>query len=81
MSEEMLSMGNENVILYAKWIDIYDINGDATVSILGLISIAQNYNMKNKQINWNPRFDFNKDGFVDIFDLASCSKRINTIQH
>lgn len=62
--------------LYAKWIDVCDINKDGEVNIMDLASIAQNYNARKADVNWNPIFDFNKDGIVDIFDLVICSKKI-----
>lgn len=58
--------------LYAKWIDICDINNDGEVSILDLALVAEQFNMKNTESS----FDFNKDNKVDIFDLVICSKRV-----
>ena len=57
-------------------IDKCDIDRDGKVSIMDLASVAQNYNVKSTQANWNPRFDFNKDNIVDIFDLVTCSRRL-----
>ncbi|MBL4934707.1 DUF5011 domain-containing protein [Clostridium sp. YIM B02515] len=58
-------------------IDKCDIDRDGKISIIDLASVAQNYNVKSTQVNWNLRFDFNKDNIIDIFDLVTCSRRLN----
>jgi hypothetical protein len=57
-------------------IDKCDIDKDGNVNIIDLASVAQKYNHKNTQVNWDLRFDFNKDNIVDIFDLVISSKKM-----
>jgi parallel beta-helix repeat protein len=48
-----------------------DINGDRHVDILDAISLANAFNSKPGDANWNPNADFNGDGRVNILDAIT----------
>jgi hypothetical protein len=45
-----------------------DINGDRVVDIYDAIMLANSYNLRLGDANWNPNADINNDGEVDIYD-------------
>lgn len=45
-----------------------DINGDQKVNVLDAIGIANSFNSKPGDANWNPNADINADGKVNILD-------------
>lgn len=73
-----LNIGEENVTLFAKWIDdTYDFNKDGQVNILDLGQAANCYNSHNTEQKWDSKFDFNSDNIIDIYDLALILKRMH----
>lgn len=57
---------------------IYDINGDGKVSIGDLAIVAAHYGKDLSSSDWEQvkRADLNKDGVIDITDLAQLAKQI-----
>lgn len=53
-----------------------DINHDFVIDIRDLAEVAKNYNINKISAGWNSIYDFNSDGFTDIYDLALLSKYI-----
>jgi hypothetical protein len=45
-----------------------NLNGDAVVDIYDAILLANAYNSKPGNSNWNPNADINGDNIVDIYD-------------
>jgi Ca2+-binding EF-hand superfamily protein len=56
--------------------EVCDVNKDGVVSIEDLKLVAEHYNTRSTDINWDSAVDFNSDGVINIFDLVICSKRI-----
>lgn len=54
-----------------------DVDLDGTVTINDLALIALNYNVTEKDINWNLIYDLNEDGIVDLYDLTIISRELN----
>ena len=53
-----------------------DLNSDGIVDIKDLAYIAQKYNLKYGEVNWDYRYDLNFDGVIDIFDLVKVANGI-----
>ena len=47
-----------------------DLNGDKSINILDLASVAFSFGATPTSANWNAAADINNDGHVDILDLA-----------
>ncbi|MCJ7423459.1 dockerin type I repeat-containing protein, partial [Candidatus Bathyarchaeota archaeon] len=50
-----------------------DINGDQRVNVLDAILIANSFNSKPGDANWNPNADINGDNKVNILDCIVLS--------
>lgn len=61
---------NEEVLLEE------DINMDGIININDLSLLGTKYNLKNTDINWNNKFDINKDNIIDILDIIRIAKKI-----
>lgn len=53
-----------------------DVNSDGTVDIKDLAYMAQKYNLRYGEANWDYKYDLNSDGIIDIFDLVKVSNSI-----
>lgn len=53
-----------------------DVNNDNKVDIMDIAVIAQNYNVKSNNTNWNALYDYNGDNIIDIYDLVLISKNL-----
>ncbi|MGL5152930.1 MAG: dockerin type I domain-containing protein [Clostridium sp.] len=51
-----------------------DLNG--VIDIVDLSLLSRYYNVKEGQTNWNIRYDINKDGIIDIYDLVRVARKI-----
>jgi hypothetical protein len=51
-----------------------DLNGDGLVNCADIRIIRNSWNKRTGQIGFDPRADYNRDGVVNIFDLAAVSK-------
>lgn len=63
-----------NVLVSSSQITIKilgDINGDGKVDLTDLVILAQAYNSKVGDINYNSEADFNNDGKVNLIDLVT----------
>lgn len=56
-----------------------DADNNDVVDIKDLAAVAQNYNFKIIDSDWNATKDINNDGIVDIYDLTLVSKNIKLI--
>ena len=56
--------------------DKCDVDNSGIVDIMDVAVASLKYNEDNSSITWNKRFDFNKDGIIDIFDISLLAKRI-----
>jgi hypothetical protein len=48
-----------------------DVNNDGATNLKDLELVSSKYNTQEGQSTWNPSFDLNDDGVVDIFDLVT----------
>lgn len=55
----------------------WDVDNSASVDILDLAAMAQNYNSKPDNKGWNPLNDLNGDKVIDIYDLVMVSRHMN----
>ena len=51
---------------------IGDVDGDGTVGLTDLVSLAQAYGSKPGDPNWNTEADLNNDNRVNLVDLVTC---------
>jgi murein DD-endopeptidase MepM/ murein hydrolase activator NlpD len=67
-------------ILAEDWVLVTipgDINGDRRVNILDAIKIANSFNSKLGDANWNPNADINGDDKVNILDAIKLANHFN----
>lgn len=53
-----------------------DANNDSVIDIKDLAYIAQKYNVKYGEADWDYKYDLNSDGIIDIFDLVKVANGI-----
>jgi len=51
-----------------------DLNGDRTVDIFDLVTVAAAYDSTPDSPHWNPVADARRDGLIDIFDIVIVAK-------
>lgn len=53
-----------------------DLNSDGWTNMLDLAMLSNCYNAKTNDNNYKVKYDLNKDGIIDIYDIVKLSKRI-----
>jgi hypothetical protein len=78
------NLSNANTDMYTLSTDIVNniaianskIHGEATVNIADLVSVAQAYGKTTNDTGYSTTLDMNKDGVIDIIDIAYVAAKI-----
>lgn len=69
----------ENVKVQASdSVENIDFNGNGEIDLVDLSTLADRYNSRSIDSNWNAKYDLNADNIVDIYDLVKVSRAIGT---